>query len=114
MINKQFTGSPVQKISIKVSEAIKPYRFVNAIGSHCGETDVPIGVSEKKWKEGDIGSVISYGIVLLECQDAIQIGDKIQVSNDSGKASKHSTGLFVATALSNGNVGTIIKAKLVV
>lgn len=114
MINKQFTGSPLQKTSIKVSEIIKPYRFINAKGAHCGETDVPIGTSEKNWKVGDIASAITYGIVLLECQDAIQIGEKIQVSNDGGKASRHTSGLFVATALSNGDAGGIIKAKLVV
>lgn len=114
MINKQIAGNPLQTISIKVTEDIKPYRFLNATGGLCSPTEIPIGTSERKWKNGDIASVISYGIVLLECQDTIAMGDKLQVGSDNGKASKHSSGQFVATALSHGDAGAIIKAKLVI
>lgn len=114
MIKKQIVGNPIQTITIKVSEDIKPYRFISTQGGHCSGTELPVGTSERKWKSGDIASVITYGIVLLECQDTIAVGDKLQVGSDGGKASKHTSGEFVATALSHGDAGAIIKAKLVV
>ncbi len=114
MINKQITGNPLQTISIKATEDIKPYRFISAVGGYCSPTEIPIGTSERKWKSGDMASIISYGIVLLECQDTIASGDKLEVGSDNGKASKHTSGQFAATALSHGDAGAIIKAKLVI
>ncbi len=115
MITKQQTAIPLQLITIKADSEILPFRFVNAKGSLCGASENPVGVSETSWNMGDTMSIISYGVVLVEILDAINIGEKVSVSNTGGKACKKTeTSDWVATALSPGTAGSIIKIKLVV
>ncbi len=115
MINKNQTSSPLQLITIRANSDIPAHRFINARGDLCAHTENPIGISEISWNAGDTMSVISYGTALIETLEAINIGEKVGVSNSSGKACrKTNEGDWVATALSSGASGSIIKVKLVV
>lgn len=115
MITRQNCSNPLQLISIKANTDIPPFRFVNAKGGLCAHTETPVGITETEWKTGDTMSVISYGVALIELLEAVNIGEKIGVSNSAGKArKKNAEDDWVGTALNSGTAGSIINVKLVV
>lgn len=115
MIIKQQTSNPLQLITINAEESIPAFRFINAMGKLCAHNEIPIGVSECSWGLGDTMSIISYGAVLIEVIDSVNKGDKISISNTSGKGCKKlNEAEWAGTALSSGTAGSIIKMKLVI
>lgn len=85
-MSKNLTYDPIQKISIKIDEDIPAFRFVDASGSLCAESEKAIGVTDSDWLNGDVASVVSLGTAIIETSGAVAVGDKVSCStNGMGK-----------------------------
>lgn len=85
-MSNNLTYDPIQKISVKVDEDVPAFRFVDAGGSICTESEKAIGVTDSDWLDGDIASVITLGTAIIETTGAVSVGANVSCStNGKGK-----------------------------
>jgi hypothetical protein len=84
------TYQPVQLVTIKADEDLPAFRFVNFNGGLCPTETLAFGVTEVDWLDGENASVVTLGIMVVETDSSVAIGDPV-TSSDQGKA-KTATG----------------------
>jgi hypothetical protein len=112
MSTKASNYQPAQMLSIKAQEDLPTKRFVSPNGYLTGSGLIAIGVTELNWQKGNMASIISLGTAIVECFEAIAIGDKVS-SAATGKAKKITNGDEVlGVALCAASSSGFVKIKL--
>lgn len=108
--NKNY--APVQTITIKATEDIPAFRFVDFVGALCGDGLKSLGVTDNLCNEGDYCAVTTIGIVLLEASATIALAADIK-SDADGKAANATSGEYInGHALDEGVAGDLIRVLL--
>lgn len=101
-------SNPIGYVTIKASDDLLPNRFVGFDLKHPAVESKSIGVTECKWKKGEMASILAIGVGIVETSTAINIGDKLTCDTD-GKAKK-ATG---STVYNGRSLDTITEAGFV-
>ncbi len=106
------TYQPIQMLTITAAEQIPAARFVDFNGNLCSADERALGVSELDFDAGDIASVISLGIAVVETSGAITKGSDVS-ADSNGKAKLATTGAINGRALDSCSSAGFIRIKLV-
>lgn len=107
------TYQPAHITSVEAQEAIPANRFVSHTGGLCTAETKSLGVSEIEWDSGDVASVVTLGIMPVECSATISAGDNV-TSDADGKAKPASDTMPVnGRALDGGDADDFIRINLV-
>lgn len=79
------TYQPLQLLSVKASEDLPSFRFVDFGGGLCTEGSRALGVTEIDWLRDELASVVTLGTVVVETSEAILRGADVS-SDGNGKA----------------------------
>lgn len=85
MTNKLY--SPILIESVKAAVNLEQYRFIGFDGNYCAAGAKALGVSDVETEKDQYAPVGVFGILLVEANDNIAVGDAIS-SDDEGKAVK--------------------------
>jgi hypothetical protein len=108
--NKNY--APIQTITIKATEDIPAFRFVDFAGALCSDGLKSLGATDNLCNEGDFAAVTTIGIVLVEASGSIGLGSDVK-SDIDGKAANASTGEYVnGHSLDDGVAGDLIRVLL--
>ncbi len=108
--NKNY--APIQTITIKATEDIPAFRFVNFAGALCGDGLKSLGATDNLCNDGDFCAVTTIGIVLVESSASIALGADVK-SDVDGKAANASLGEYTnGHALDEGVAGDLIRVLL--
>ncbi len=113
MISTQ-TYSSALTISVKASEDIPKYRFINYYGNLCALGERALGVSSLSASKDNQVTTETLGTMLVETNGAIAKGSALSSTADGKAKIAETTETINAYALSSCSAAGIIKIRLVI
>ena len=104
--------SPGERLAMEFTEDIVANVFATYAGDLCTVGDIPAGITEVAYSDGDFGSVIASGTALLKIATSIAAGTEL-TPNASGLGIAATTGKYVgAIARFAGVTNQLIEVEL--
>lgn len=100
-------------ITIKATDELPSYRFVDFRGRICSANQKALGVTVGRWSSGRYAGIVVLGTAIVEAGSTITVGDKL-ASDAEGKAVPATTGAEInGRALNSANAGDFVRVLLV-